>query len=47
MRRFDHPVTGLISYVQWRRKRYGGLHTSLKFGMAAPYQSAENLAVDF
>jgi len=30
----------LISFYQWRRKRYGGHHTNLKFGMAAPYQSA-------
>jgi len=35
---------------QWRWKRYGrygGRHTNLKFGMAAPYLSAEIWAVDF
>jgi len=38
------------SGAQWRRKwygRYGGRHTSLKFGMAALYLSAEIWAVDF
>jgi len=36
--------------MQWRRKRYGrygGRHTSKKFGVATPYQSAEIWAVDF
>jgi len=43
-------VIAFCAYYQWRRKRYGrygGRHTNLKFGMAAPYQSAEIWAVDF
>jgi len=39
-----------LHLIQWRRKRYGrfgGRHTNVKFGMAAPYQSAEIWAVDF
>ena len=34
-----------IRYYQWRREQYGGRHTNLKFGMAAPYQSHEIWAV--
>jgi len=41
---YGHPFPNLY-YVrpcaQWRREqygRYGGLHTNLKFGMAAPYK---------
>jgi len=45
------PPSRTSAYLpQWRRKRYGrygSRHTNLKFGMAAPYQSAEIWAVDY